>query len=46
LRFVDLAVGMQAGERVVADRTKGNDLLARLQRQGVIDLDGCNFGVA
>src|SRR4029453_11635392 len=39
LRFVDLAVGMQAGERIVADRTQSNDLLARLQRQGIIDLD-------
>ena len=46
LRLVDLAVGMQACERIVADRTQGNDLLARLQPQGVFDLDGCDFSVA
>src|SRR5258705_13132660 len=34
LRLVDLAVGMQASERIVADRTQGDDLLPRLQRQG------------
>jgi hypothetical protein len=37
---------MQASERIVADRTQGNDLLARLQRQGIFDLDGCDFGIA
>ena len=46
LRLVDLAMGMQASERIVADRTQGNDLLARLQRQGIVDLDGCDFGIA
>ena len=46
LRLVDLAMGMQASERIVADRTQGNDLLTRLQHQGIIDLDGCDFGIA
>ena len=44
--LIDLAVRMQARERIVADGTQGNDLLARLQRQGIIDLDGCDFGIA
>src|SRR5262245_38512134 len=39
LGLVDLAMGMQTGERIVADRTQRDDLLARLQRQGIIDLD-------
>jgi hypothetical protein len=39
-------VGVQASERIVADRPQRNDLLARLQRQGIIDLDGCDFSVA
>jgi hypothetical protein len=39
-------MGMQASEWIVADRTQGNDLLARFQRQGIIDLDGCYLGIA
>ena len=39
LRLVDLAMGMQLGERIVADRTQGDDLVAGLQCQGIIDLD-------
>ena len=35
LRLVDLAVRIQAGERIVADRTQGDDLLARLQPQRI-----------
>src|SRR5262245_48817521 len=46
LRLVDLAMGMQAREWIVADRTQSNDLLARLKRQRIIDLDGCDFGIA
>ena len=46
LRLVDLAVRMQASEWIVADRTQGNDFFARLQRQGIIDLDGCYHGIA
>jgi hypothetical protein len=39
-------MGMQASEWIVADRTQGNDFFARLQRQGIIDLDGCDFRIA
>src|SRR4029453_11362171 len=46
LRLVDLAVGMQGRERIVAERTQGKDLLARLQSRRIIDLDGCDLGVA
>jgi hypothetical protein len=45
LHLVDLAMGVQAGKRIVSDRTQGNDLLARLERQGIVDLDGRDFGV-
>src|SRR5207302_11220430 len=46
LRLVDLAVRMQPGKRIVADRTERHDLLAWFQRQRVIDLDGLDLGVA
>ena len=46
LRLVDLTMRMQAAKRIVADRAQRNDLLSRLQRQGIVDLDGCDFGVA
>lgn len=46
LRLVDLAVRMQAAERIVADRTQGHDFLARLQRERIIDRDGRDLGIA
>jgi hypothetical protein len=46
LRLVDLAVRMQSAQRVVADRAQGDDLLARLQRERIVDLDGRHLGIA
>jgi len=37
---------MQAAEGIVADRTQRDDLLARLNRKRVVDLHGCDFGMA
>ena len=46
LRLVDLAVGVQPAERIVADRTERDDLLARLQPERIVDLDGRDLGIA
>jgi hypothetical protein len=45
LSLVDLAMRMQSSERVVADRSHRNDLLARLKGQRIIDLHGGHFSV-
>src|SRR2546426_574566 len=46
LRLIDLAMRMQAAERIVAEGAQRDNFLARLQREGVVDLDGRDFGVA
>src|SRR6185312_11513242 len=45
LCVVDLPVRMQAPQRIAADRAQGNDLLAGLQRERIIDLDRRNLRV-
>jgi hypothetical protein len=45
LRIVDLSMRMQPTERIVTYRAERHDLLARLQRQGVVDLDRRHLGV-
>jgi hypothetical protein len=37
---------MQPRQRIVADRTQRDDLVAGLQAQGIVDLDGRHFGIA
>jgi hypothetical protein len=36
---------MQPAQRVTANRAQGNNLVTRLERHGIVDLDGDNFGV-
>ncbi|MGY2990110.1 hypothetical protein ACVI1K_007457 [Bradyrhizobium sp. USDA 4508] len=45
MRIVDLAVRVQPAERIVADRAKSNDLLAWLERKGIVDVDGRHLGI-
>ena len=45
LRVVDLMMRMQPSQRIAADRAQGDDLVAGLERHGIVDLDGNDFGV-
>src|SRR6201999_248035 len=46
LRLVQLAMAVQAAKRIVAKRAQRDDLFTRFEGEWIVDLDGCNFGVA
>ena len=45
LRLVDLAVRMQTTQGIIANRPQGDDLLARPQRKGIVNLNAGNFRI-
>src|SRR5262249_38964804 len=45
LRLIDLMVRVQPAERIAADRADGDDLLAGIESQGIVDLDLHHLGI-
>src|SRR5580693_9820580 len=46
LRLVNLPMGVQPRQRIIADRAQRDDLVAGIEAQGIVDLDGRHFRVA
>jgi hypothetical protein len=45
LHVIDLAMRVQSPQGIAADRAQCNDLLAWLQRKGIVDFDICDIGI-
>src|SRR5262249_15660171 len=46
LSLVDLPMRMQPRQRIITNRAQGDDFLARLESQGIVNFDRSNFRIA